>query len=176
VCVDYRDVNHAFPKDNYPIPLINQIIDECAGCEIFSFMDGFSNYNQINIHLEDQSKIAFIFPLSTFPYRKLPFGLKDVGEAFQIAMNYAFHDIKHIIQPYLDDLPTHSWKWANHLQHLRTIFLLSRHYKIRINPHKCVFFFGSRCLHGFVVSKEGIELDPLNFMEILDLPPPFNLL
>ena len=50
VCVDYRDVNHACPKYNYPTPFIDQIIDDCAGCEIFSFMDGFSGYNQINIH------------------------------------------------------------------------------------------------------------------------------
>ena len=49
VCVDYRDVNQACPKDNYSTPFIDQIIDECARCEIFSFMDGFSGYNQINI-------------------------------------------------------------------------------------------------------------------------------
>ena len=49
VCVDYRDVNQAYPKDNSPTPFIDQIIDKCAGCEIFSFMDGFSGYNQINI-------------------------------------------------------------------------------------------------------------------------------
>ena len=49
VCVDYRDVNQACPKDNYPTPFIDHIIDECVECEIFSFMDGFSGYNQINI-------------------------------------------------------------------------------------------------------------------------------
>ena len=54
VCVNYRDVNQACPKDNYPTPFIDQIIDECDGCEIFSFMDGFSSYSQINIHPQDQ--------------------------------------------------------------------------------------------------------------------------
>jgi hypothetical protein len=54
---------------------------------------------------KDQHKTAFIFPWGTFAYRKLPFGLKNVGATFQWAMYYAFHDIKHIIQPYLDDLP-----------------------------------------------------------------------
>jgi hypothetical protein len=68
VCIDYRDVNQACPKDNYPTPFIDQIIDECAGCEIFSFMDGFSGYNQINIHPQDQSKTAFICPWGTFAY------------------------------------------------------------------------------------------------------------
>ena len=114
VCVNYRDVNQACPKDNYPTPFIDQIIDECAGCEIFSFMDGFSGYNQINIRPQDQSKTAFICPWVTFAYRKLPFGLKNAGETFQRAMNYAFHDIKHIVQPYLDDLHAHSRKRTDH--------------------------------------------------------------
>ena len=82
VCVDYRDVNQACPKDNYPTPFIDQIIDECAGCKIFSFMDGFSGYNQINIRPQDQSKTAFICPWGTFAYRKLPFGLKNARQRF----------------------------------------------------------------------------------------------
>ena len=82
VCVDYRDVNVACPKDNYPTPFIDQIIDDCAGCEIFSFMDGFSSYNEINIRPEDQHKTAFICPWGTFAYRKLLFGFKNDGENF----------------------------------------------------------------------------------------------
>lgn len=74
VCVDYRDVNQACPKENYPTPFIDQIIDECARCEIFSFMDDFSDYNQINIRPQDQYKIAFICLWGTFSYRKIPFG------------------------------------------------------------------------------------------------------
>ena len=91
-------------------------------------------------------------------------------------MNDAFHDIKHIVQPYLDDLPAHSRKWADHLQHLRAIFLRCQHYKNRLNPHKCVFCVGSSRLLGFLVSKEGIRLDPLKVKEILDLPPPSNII
>ena len=68
VCIDFRDLNKACPKDNYPMPFIDQIIDECVGNEIFSFMDGFSGYNQISIHPEDQHKTAFICPWCTFSY------------------------------------------------------------------------------------------------------------
>jgi hypothetical protein len=139
VCVDYRDINKACPKDNYPTPFVDQIIDDCAGSEIFSLMDGFSGYNQINILPMDQHKTAFIFPWGTFAYRKLPFGLKNVGVTFQRAMSYAFHDIKHIVQPYLDDLPVHSMHRQDHPTHLRAIFLCCRYYRIRLNPHKCVF-------------------------------------
>ena len=118
VCVDYNDINKACPKDNYPTRYINQIIDECVENEMFSFMDEFNGYNQINILPADQSKTAFICPCGTFAYCKLPFGLKNVGATFQRAMSDAFHDIKHIVQSYLDDLPTHSLCRANHLTHL----------------------------------------------------------
>eukprot|EP00253_Pinus_taeda_P022688 PITA_22688 len=139
VCVDYRDINRACPKDNYPTPFIDQLIDECAGSEIYSLMDGFSGYNQINIAPADQHKTTFICPWGTFAYKKLPFGLKNVGATFQRAMSYAFHDIRHIVQPYLDDLPAQSTERADHPLHLREIFLRCRHYNIRLNPHKCVF-------------------------------------
>ena len=107
VCVDYHDINRAYPKDNYPTPFIDQLIDECAGSEIYSFMDDFSSYNQINISPADQHKTAFICSWHTFSYKNLPFGLKNAGATFQRAMSYAFHDIRHIVQPYLDDLLAH---------------------------------------------------------------------
>ena len=71
-------------------------------------MDCFLGYNQIGILPTDQHKRTFIFPWGTFAYKKLPFGLKNVGATFQGAISYAFHDIKHIVELYLDDLPAHS--------------------------------------------------------------------
>ena len=139
VCIDFRDLNKDCPKDHFPTPHINQIIDNYARSVIFSFMYGFSSYNQIEILPIDQHKMEFIFPWGTFAFRKLPFGLKNVGATFQSAMSYACHDIKHIIEPYLDDLPAHSQQWEDHPGHLRDIFLRRRHYNIRLNPHKCVF-------------------------------------
>jgi hypothetical protein len=102
-------------------------------------MDGFSGYNQINIVPVDQHKTYFYLSLGHFRLSKLPFGLKNVGATFQRAMSYAFHDIKHIVQPYLDDLPAHSMRRVDHPIHLCAIFLRCRFYHIRLNPHKCVF-------------------------------------
>jgi hypothetical protein len=175
VCVDYRDLNKACPKENYPTPFIDQIIDNCAGSVILSFMDGFSGYNQIEILPTDQHKTAFICPWGTFAYRKLPFGLKNAGATFQRAMSYTFHDIKHITELYLDDLPAHSLHRSDHINHLRAIFLRCRFYRIHLNPHKCIFAFKSCRLLGFIVSKDGIRVDPLKIKAILALPPPTNL-
>jgi hypothetical protein len=123
VCVDYRDINRVCLKDNYPIPSIEQIIDYCISCEIFSFMDGFSGYNQINILPLDHHKTSFICPWGTFTYQKLPFSLKNVGDTFQRAMSYAFHNIKHIVQPCIDDLHSHSMQLQDNSTNLRAIFL-----------------------------------------------------
>lgn len=142
---------------------------------MYSFMDGFSGYNQINIAPADQHKTTFICPWGTFAYKKLPFGLKNASATFQRAMSYAFHDILHIVQPYLDDLPAHSAKRQDHPIHLRDIFLHCRHYHIRLNPHKCVFCVESSRILGFIVSREGIRLDPLKVEAIMNLPPPSTL-
>jgi hypothetical protein len=82
ICTYFRYLNKACPKDNFLMPFIDQIIDECVGCESFSFMDGFSRYNQIKIKSEDQHKTTFIFPWGTFAYRKMCFGMKNVGATF----------------------------------------------------------------------------------------------
>jgi hypothetical protein len=121
VYTDFHDLNKACPKDNYPTPFIDQIIDECDNCEAFSFMDGFLGYNQIQIKPEDQQKMAFIFLWGTFSYRKMPFGLKNVGATFQWAMSFSFHDLKHIVEAYLDDLASCSRKRKDHPMHLRLI-------------------------------------------------------
>jgi hypothetical protein len=175
VCIDYRDINKSCPKDNFPTPFVNQIVDDCVGSEIFSLMDGFSGYTQIKIVPEDQHKTAFICPSGTFAYQKLPFSLKNDGTNFQRAMYYVFHDIKHIVQPYLDDLPAHSMRRVNHPTHLRAIFVHCQFYHIHLNPHKCIFCMESGCALGFIVSRQGIWVDPLKVEVILNLPPPSTL-
>ena len=89
VYTEFRDLNKGCPKEKYPTPFIDQIIDACAGSEVFSFMDGFSGYNQIQIKPKDQHKTALICPWGTSAYKKMPFGLKNAGETFQWAMNFS---------------------------------------------------------------------------------------
>jgi hypothetical protein len=122
VCTDFCDLNHACPKDNFPTPFIDQIIDDCTGHEALSFMDGFSGYNQIQIHPADQYKTAFTTPWGTFAYCVMPFSLKNAGATFQWAMTCIFHDLAHLILTYLDDLIARSKKRTQHLDDLRIIF------------------------------------------------------
>jgi hypothetical protein len=116
--MNFRDLNKSCPKGNFPTPFIGQIVDECVVCEAFSFMDGFLGYNQIHINPKDQHKTTFIFSWGTFAYRKMPFGLKNARATFQRAMSFSFHDLKHIVEAYLDDLASRYCKRDDHPVHL----------------------------------------------------------
>ena len=137
-------------------------------------MSKVANYGLI-ILTEDQHKTAFICPWGTFAYKKMPFALKNAGATFRQAMNFSFHDIKAIVKPYLDDLPAHSRKRIQHLDHLRLIFERCRYYKISLNPHKCMFCVDSRRFLGFIVSNRGIQVDPLKVEAIVNMPSPHSI-
>ena len=82
ICTNFYDLNRASPKDNFSTPFIDQILDESAGSEVFSFMDGFFGYNQIHIKPEDQHKTTFFCRWDTFAYQKMAFGLKILEPPF----------------------------------------------------------------------------------------------
>ncbi|KAK8695024.1 hypothetical protein V6N13_072566 [Hibiscus sabdariffa] len=173
MCVDCRDLNKASPKDNFPLPHIDTLVDNTAGHSWFSFMDGFSGYNQIKMHPEDMEKTTFVTLWGTFCYKVMPFGLKNAGETYQRAMVTLFHDVMHKeIEVYVDDMIAKSQMEEEHLQNLRKLFLRLRKYRLRLNPAKCTFAVTSGKLLGFIVSKKGIEVDPDKVKAIQDLSPP----
>jgi hypothetical protein len=85
-------------------------------------MDGFLGYNQIQIKPKDKHKITFVCSWGTFTYCKMPFVLRNDGATFQRAMSFSFHDLRHIVKEYLDDLASCSRKRSDHSAHLRLIF------------------------------------------------------
>ncbi|KAL6210203.1 hypothetical protein ACLB2K_021140 [Fragaria x ananassa] len=107
VCIDYRDLNNATPKDTYPMPVDDLFIDATAGHEVLSFMDETVGYHQIHVVEEDHHKTAFYCPgfAGAFEYVVMPFGIKNAGATYQRAMNLIFHDILgKLIEVYIDDV------------------------------------------------------------------------
>ena len=103
--VDYRDLNRASPKDNFPLPHIDTLVDNTAKHSLFSFMDRFSGYNQIRMASKDMEKTIFLMMWGTFCYKVMPFGLKNVGATYQRAMVTLFHDMMNKeIEVYVDDI------------------------------------------------------------------------
>ena len=105
----------------------------------------------------------------------MPFGLKNARATFQRAMTLIFHDLKTIIKVYLDDLAPHSRVRGRHPYHLILVFERCRHYQVRLNPHKLIFCATVGRLLGFIMSKEGIRVNPLKVEEILQFSPPRNI-
>ena len=93
MCVDYRDLNRASPKDDFPLSHIDVLVDNTTQHKVFSFMDGFSGYKQIRMALEDMEKTTFNTQWGTFCYKVMPFGLKNAGATYQRAMVTLFHDM-----------------------------------------------------------------------------------
>jgi hypothetical protein len=135
-------------------------------------MDAFSGYNQIQIKPKDQHKTTFICPWGTFAYRKMSFVLRNVGATFQWAMYFSFHDLRYIVEAYLNDLESRSCKRADHPMHLQLIFEQCCYYQIRLNLNKCSFCVTSGHLLGFIVSTTRIMVDPMKVEAIVQLPPP----
>ena len=93
--MDYRDLNRASPKDNFPLPHIDVLVDNTTNFALFSFMDGFSGYNQIKIAPKDMEKTTFVTLWVTFCYKVMSFGIKNARATFQQAMVALFHDMMH---------------------------------------------------------------------------------
>ncbi|KAL5803314.1 hypothetical protein ACOSQ4_031619 [Xanthoceras sorbifolium] len=87
VCIDFTDLNKACPKDSFPLPHIDMMVDAAAGHELLSFMDAFSGYNQILMHPDDQEKTSFIIERGIFCFKVMPFGLKNAGATYQRLVN-----------------------------------------------------------------------------------------
>ncbi|RVW67072.1 Transposon Ty3-I Gag-Pol polyprotein [Vitis vinifera] len=135
VCVDFRDLNKASPKDDFPLPHIDLLVDSTAGHSMLSFMDGFSGYNQILMAPEDMEKTAFITEWGTYCYRVMPFGLKNAGATYQRAATTLFHDMMHRdVEVYVDDMIVKSRGRADHLDALERFFERIRKFRLRLNP------------------------------------------
>ena len=173
VCVDFRDLNKASPKDDFPLPHIDMLVDSTAGHPMLSFMDGFSGYNQILMAPEDVEKTSFITEWGTYCYRVMPFGLKNAGATYQRAATTLFHDMIHKdVEVYVDDMIVKSQGRADHLAALQRFFERIRQFRLRLNPKKCTFGVTSGKLLGHIVSERSIEVDPEKTKAILDMPAP----
>ncbi|GLJ28699.1 hypothetical protein SUGI_0565670 [Cryptomeria japonica] len=176
ICTKCKDLNNLCPKDGFPLPNINIIVDLTTGHSMFSLMDGFSRYNQIKIAPEDQEKTTFTCPWGTFCWNVMPFGLKNACATYQRSMTTIFHDMMHtFIEDYVDDILAKSYNREEHIEILENIFDRLEQYKLRLNPKKCAFGVTSGKLLGYNVLARGIEVDPTKVKAIMEIASPKNI-
>ncbi|KAG9450316.1 hypothetical protein H6P81_010281 [Aristolochia fimbriata] len=175
-CVDFRDLNKACPKDDFPLPITELMVDATTGYEALSFMDGSSGYNQIRMDPKDEELTAFLTPKGIFCYKVMPFGLKNAGATYQRAMQNIFDDFLHKrVECYVDDLVVKTKQRSDHLLDLRAVFERLRRFQLKMNPLKCAFGVTSGKFLGFIVHHRGIEIDQSKIDAIQKMPEPRNV-
>ena len=173
VCVDYKDLNEACPKDIFPLPRIDQIVDAFAGHGMVSFLNAFSGYHQIPMHRPDAKKMAFITRHGLYFYNVMPFGLKNVGETYQRLVTKIFRPlIGRTMEVYIDDMLVKTKERPNHTKHLQETFELLRTNGMKLNPLKCAFRVSSGNFLGFMVTQRRIEANPIQLRAIMESQPP----
>ncbi|KAM2617511.1 hypothetical protein TB1_033896 [Malus domestica] len=176
-CVDYRNINGATPKDEYPMPMTDLSIDAVAKHKVLSFMDGNARYNQIKMTHKDIHKTTFRCPghVGAYEYLVMPFGLKNAGATYQWAMNAIFHDlIGQNIEVYIDDLMVKSKTEEQHLPDLRQALTRMRIHKLKMNPKKCAFGVRAGNFLGFLVHQRDVEVDKNKSRAKMESPSPTN--
>ncbi|CAL2267229.1 unnamed protein product [Prunus armeniaca] len=160
MCQNYTHLNKACPKDSFPLPRIDQLVDAIAGHELLSFMDSYSGYNQIFMDPADSEHTAFIIDHKLYCYNVMPFGLKNAGATYQRLVNRIFaKHIGDIMEVYVDDM----------LENLALMFGILKDYRMRFNPTKCAFGVSSGKFLGFMISQRGIEANPEKIKAIIDM-------
>ena len=148
VCTDFTNLNQACPKDSFPLPRIDQLMDATARLQLLSFMDAYSKYNQIQMALEDKEKTAFITIQGLYCYKVMSFDLKNAGATYQHLVNKMFVElIGKSMEVYVDDMLIKSLLGEEHIRHLEQTFQVLKRYRMRLNPAK------------YLVSRLGNSLD-----------------
>ena len=140
VCVDFTDLNKACPKDPFPMPKINQLVDATFGHPKMSFLDAFQRYHQIALAPKDQEKTSFITLTGNFYYKVMPFGLKNAGSTYQRIVTKMFKkQLDRNVEAYIDDMVAKSKAVENHITDLAETFESLRKHRLKLNASVCLW-------------------------------------
>jgi hypothetical protein len=173
ICIDSTDLNKACPKDEFPLPRIDSIIDAAATSELMSLLDYCSGYHKIWMKKEGEPKTSFITTSGTYCYLRMPEGLKNARGSFSRMISKVLSSqIGKNVLSYVDDIIVKSTKQENHIADLQETFANFRKVGLKLNLEKCVFRVKKGKFLGCLVSTKGIEANLSKIEDILRTEPP----
>ena len=175
-CVDYRAINKITIADQFPLPRIDELIDDLGNTSYFTVLDARSAYWSISMDDKDKEKTAFSDGSCLWQFKRMPYGLRNAPATFQRAMNTILNPVlgKHALA-YLDDIIIFSSSFEEHLLHLMKVLSLLKKAGIKLNLEKCKFLVKEVKFLGFLINSNGISPDPDKIKAINEMPVPKNV-
>ncbi|XP_026396497.1 uncharacterized protein LOC113291119, partial [Papaver somniferum] len=175
-CVDYRKFNEATFKDKYPIPIIEELLDELFGSKVFSKIDLRAGYHRIRVFPPDIHKTAFKTHQGHYEFLVMPFGLTNAPASFQALMNDVFHPhLRKFILVFFDDILVYSTDMSTHLKHLEITLQTLQQHQLFAKLSKCTFGQNQVEYLGHIITGDGVTADPTKIACMINWPRPTTL-
>ncbi|GJR24103.1 reverse transcriptase domain-containing protein [Tanacetum coccineum] len=176
MCIDFKNLNSACPKDYYPLPNIECKVESVMGFKYKCFLDAYKGYHQIQMAEDDEEKTAFYTDQGTYCYTKMPFGLKNAGPTYQRLVDSTFQSqIGRNLEAYVDDMVIKSRDEKMLLVDISETFDNLKKINMKLNPQKCSFGVEEGKFLGYMVTSEGIKANPRKTKALTDLQSPQTL-
>lgn len=171
--MDYRELNAKTVKDKFPIPLIDELLDELHGAQYFTKLDLRSGYHQVRMVPADIEKTAFRIHHGHFEFLVVPFGVTNGPSTFQFLMNEVFSSyLRKFVLVFFDDILIYSKTWVEHLNHIRLVFETLRLHKLFLKKSECSFGESQVTYLGHIIHRQGVSVDNSKISAVIDWPRP----
>lgn len=175
-CVDYRQLNTVTIKNKYPLPIVDELLDELHGAQWFTKLDMSSGYHQIRVLPQDEHKTTFKTHNGHWEFLVMPFGLTNAPATFQAAMNSIFAPLlRKCVLIFMDDILVYCDSLEHHVEHLKAVFDILQQHQLLLKRSKCSFAQGQLEYLGHVISAKGVSTDPSKIQAVQDWPTPTDV-